>query len=279
MTNYEVRYGSHPQDAKQYDTDRIRKDFLISDLMQPDNVNMVYTMIDRVIVGGAVPVKANLKLETIDPLRADFFLARREIGIFNVGGEGAVVVDGETYKLGYKDAIYVGKDCKDVEFCSVDASKPAHFYFLSTPAHKVCPTKLLTVDGADKAEMGNLESSNHRTINKMMVHQNLETCQLQMGMTELKPGSVWNTMPAHTHCRRMEVYFYFEVPEEQGICHFMGEPQETRHIWMKNEEAVISPDWSIHSAAGTSNYIFIWGMGGENIDYGDMDHVAINDLK
>ena len=279
MTNYEIRYNSHPEDAKEYGTDKLRDRYLIQKLMEADTVNLTYSMIDRVIVGGAVPVKGALKLETIDPLRAEYFLERRELGVFNVGGTGTITVDGKEFALNYKDALYITKGSKDIEFKSDDASKPAHFYLLSTPAHKVCETKLLTLDDAEKVTLGSLETSNHRQINKMMVHQVLETCQLQMGMTELKPGSVWNTMPAHVHPRRMEAYFYFEVPQEQSVCHFMGEPQETRHLWMQNEEAVLSPEWSIHSAAGTSNYIFIWGMGGENIDYSDMDHVAINELR
>lgn len=279
MTKYEIRYNAHPEDAKQYGTEKLRERFLISKLMEADVVNMTYSMIDRMIVGGAVPVKETLVLEAIDPLRAEHFLDRREIGIFNVGGKGSIVVDGESFPLAYKDAIYAGKGTKTIEFKSDDAAQPAHFYFLSTPAHKTCPTRLLTLADAEKVTLGSLETSNHRQINKMMVHQVLETCQLQMGMTELKPGSVWNTMPAHVHPRRMEAYFYFEVPQEQAVCHFMGEPQESRLVWMHNEEAVLSPEWSIHSAAGTSNYIFIWGMGGENIDYSDMDHVAITELR
>ncbi len=279
MTKYEVRYNAHPEDAKQYDTTKIRDRFLISNLMETDVVNMTYSMIDRMIVGAAVPVKETLELEAIDPLKAEYFCDRREVGVFNVGGKGSIVVDGTEYELNYKDALYITKGSQKVEFKSADAASPAHYYFLSTPAHKVCETKLLTLDNAVKVTMGSLEESNHRQINKMMVNQVLETCQLQMGMTELKPGSVWNTMPAHVHSRRMEAYFYFEVPENQSVCHFMGQPDETRHIWMQNEEAVLSPEWSIHSAAGTSNYIFIWGMGGENMDYGDMDHVAIPDLR
>ncbi len=279
MTKYEIRYNAHPEDAKQYDTQKLRERFLISQLMEADTIKLTYSMIDRVIVGGAVPVKETLELEAIDPLRADYFLERREMGVFNVGGSGSIMVDGKTYNLNYKDALYITKGSQKVEFKSDNADQPAHYYLFSTPAHKVCETRLLTLENADKAVLGSLETSNHRQINKMMVHQVIETCQLQMGMTELKPGSVWNTMPAHVHPRRMEAYFYFEVPDDQSVCHFMGQPDETRHIWMQNEEAVLSPEWSIHSAAGTSNYIFIWGMGGENIDYGDMDHVAINELR
>ncbi len=277
--NYEVRYASHPEDAKAYDTTRLRKEFLIQNMMVADEINMVYTMYDRLIVGGAVPVKEKLELSAIDPLRAPFFLWRRELGIINVGGAGIVEVDGKTFELDYKEALYLGKGDRNVFFSSKDSSKPAHFYFNSAPAHAVYPDRKVTKADAVVVEMGTMEESNHRVINKLIVNQVLPTCQLQMGMTELKPGSVWNTMPAHVHSRRMEAYFYFEVPEQQAVCHFMGQIDETRHVWMKNEEAVISPVWSIHSASATSNYTFIWGMAGENIDYGDMDTCGATDLK
>lgn len=277
--NYEVRYASHPGDAKAYDTTRLRSEFLIENLMVGDEINMVYTMYDRLIVGGAVPVNEKLELSAIDPLRAPFFLWRRELGIINVGGAGIVEVDGQKFELDYKEALYLGKGDRNVFFSSKDSSKPAHFYFNSAPAHTTYPDRKVTKKDAVIAEMGTMEGSNHRVINKLIVSQVLPTCQLQMGMTELKPGSVWNTMPPHTHNRRMEAYFYFEVPEQQAVCHFMGEIDETRHIWMKNEEAVISPVWSIHSASATSNYTFIWGMAGENLDYGDMDTCTPTDLK
>jgi len=240
---------------------------------------MVYSLYDRLVVGGIMPVGEVLKLETIDPLKSDFFLSRREFGTFNVGGAGKVTVDGKVIELGFKEALYLGAGDRIVTFESVDAKNPAKFYFNSAPAHKTFPDKKVTKADAVVAEMGSLEGANHRNINKMLVCQVLETCQLQMGMTELAPGSVWNTMPAHTHSRRMEAYYYFDVPAEQMICHFMGQPQETRHIWMKSEDAVISPAWSIHSAAGTANYSFIWGMAGENLDYGDMDIVKPQELK
>lgn len=271
--NYELRYASHPNDAKNYDTQKLREQFLVKGLMKADEVNVVYSMFDRLIVGGAVPVKKELELETIDPLKAPFFLHRRELGIINVGGAGKVKVDDKVFELQYKEALYLGSGDRKVVFASNDSSKPAHFYFNSAPAHKNCPDKHITKKDAVVVDMGALETSNARTINKLIVNQVLETCQLQMGMTELQPGSVWNTMPAHTHSRRMEAYFYFEVPEGQAVCHFMGEPTETRHIWMTNEDAVISPEWSIHSAAATSNYTFIWGMAGENLDYGDQDFI------
>ena len=278
-TNYELRYAAHPKDAKNYDTARLREDFLIQNLFVDNEVNMVYSMYDRLIVGGAKPVGETLLLEAIDPLKATHFLSRREIGIFNVGGAGRVKVDGKTFDLDFKEALYLGCGDRTVSFESVDAAKPAKFYFNSAPAHRNCPDKKVTKADAIVAEMGSLEGSNHRNINKMLVCQVVETCQLQMGMTELQPGSIWNTMPAHTHSRRMEAYFYFEIPEGDAICHFMGEPTETRHIWMKGEEAVLSPEWSIHSAAATHNYTFIWGMGGENLDYGDQDFYKYTELR
>lgn len=279
-TNYELRYASNPVDAKTYDTSRLRKNFLIETLFVADEVNMVYSMYDRMIVGGAMPAKEKLKLEAIDPLKAPYFTTRREIGIFNVGeGVGVVQVGEEVFELGLKEALYIGSGERDVFFESKDPASPAKFYFNSTTAHQSYPCKKVTKADAISVHMGSLEMSNERTINKMLVNQVLPTCQLQMGMTELATGSVWNTMPAHVHSRRMEAYFYFEVPESQAVCHLMGEPQETRHIWMKGNQAVLSPEWSIHSAAATHNYTFIWGMGGENLDYGDQDFYEITDLK
>ena len=278
-TNYEIRYAAHPEDAKSYDTARIRRDFLIEKVFSADEVNMVYSMYDRMIVGGAMPVNEVLKLEAIDPLKAPYFLTRREIGIFNVGGPGLVKAGDAVYEINYKEALYLGAGNREVTFESKDAAQPAKFYFNSTNAHCTYPDKLVTKKEAIVAEMGSLEGSNDRRINKMLVNQVLPTCQLQMGMTELMNGRVWNTMPAHLHSRRMEAYFYFEVPEEHAVCHFMGEPQETRHLWIKGDQAVLSPEWSIHSAAATHNYTFIWGMGGENLDYGDQDFFAITDLK
>jgi 4-deoxy-L-threo-5-hexosulose-uronate ketol-isomerase len=278
-TNYEIRYAAHPEDAKGYDTNRLRKEHLVGTVFAPNEANMVYSMYDRLIVGGINPVDETLKLETIDPLKMPNFLSRREMGIFNVGGTGKITVDGTVFELAYKEALYIGMGEREVYFESVDAANPAKFYFNSTPAHKIYPDRKITKSDAVVAEMGALETSNHRFINKMLVNQVLPTCQLQMGMTELQPGSVWNTMPAHIHSRRMEAYFYFDVAEGQAVCHFMGEPQETRHIWMKGDQAVISPQWSIHSAAATINYTFIWGMGGENVDYGDQDFFKITDLK
>jgi 4-deoxy-L-threo-5-hexosulose-uronate ketol-isomerase len=240
---------------------------------------MVYSMYDRMVVGGAMPAGEVLPLEAIDPLKAPYFTTRREIGIYNIGGEGVVKVGDESFELGYKEALYIGRGDREVSFASKDAAKPALFYFNSTTAHTAYPCRKVTKEDAVVAHMGSLEMSNERNINKMLVNQVLPTCQLQMGMTELATGSVWNTMPAHVHSRRMEAYFYFELPEDQAVCHFMGEPQETRHIWMHNHDAVLSPEWSIHSAAATHNYTFIWGMGGENLDYGDQDFFDIKELQ
>jgi 4-deoxy-L-threo-5-hexosulose-uronate ketol-isomerase len=276
--NYEVRFSNHPEDARQYDTERLRKEFLVEQLMVPGEINMVYSMNDRYIVGGAVPA-TELELTTIDPLKSTHFCDRRELGIINVGGAATIRVDGTDFHLGYKDALYVGAGSKQILMIGHDPHHPAHLYFNSAPAHQAYPCKRVTLADAEVADMGTLEQSNARKINKLLIHSVVPTCQLQMGMTELKPGSVWNTMPPHLHDRRMEAYFYFEVPEEQSICHFMGDPKETRHIWMQNEQAVISPPWSIHSAAGTSNYVFIWGMAGENLDYGDMDMIQPNELR
>lgn len=277
----------HPQDVKKYDTETLRERFLMEKVMAADEINVTYSMYDRLIFGGAMPVNKELVLETIDPLKADYFLERRELGVINVGGEGIVTVDGKEYALNFKEALYVGRGNKKVTFKSKDASKPAKFYINSTPAHKAYKTQLVTIDGrkgslkANSFPAGKMEESNDRVINQLIVANVLEEgpCQLQMGLTELKPGSVWNTMPAHTHTRRVEAYFYFNVPEGNAICHFMGEPQQNRIIWMHNEQAVMSPEWSIHAAAGTSNYMFIWGMGGENLDYGDMDKVTYLEMR
>ena len=267
----ELRHAAHPDDVRKYDTGKLREAFLIKDIFREDEITVVYSMYDRLIVGGAMPVTGKLKLEPVDELKAMDFLDRREIGIINVGGEAEIVAGETVYKLGYKEALYLGKGTGNVVFKSVYQDRPAKLYFNSAPAHQSFPAKQVRIADGETVVLGSMESSNHRAVNKLLVNSVLQTCQLQMGMTELKPGSVWNTMPVHTHNRRMEAYFYFEVPEKQAVCHFMGEPDETRHIWMTNEQAVLSPSWSIHSAAGTSNYTFIWGMAGENLDYGDMD--------
>ena len=275
----EERYACHPADFKSYDTSRIREEFLIPTLFEADEIYLYYSLYDRYIVGGAMPVGRSLPLETFDSLKAAFFLERRELGVINVGGDGIITVDGESFTLRKKDALYVGRGAKEVTFASVDSQTPARFYLNSAPAHAAYPTRLVTQEDAEKVELGSLENSNHRVIYKLLVSSVLPICQLQMGMTELQTGSVWNTMPAHTHNRRMEAYFYFDLPEDQAVCHFLGQTNETRHLWLHNEQAVFSPSWSIHSGSGTASYTFIWGMAGENLDYGDMDVAAIKDLK
>jgi 4-deoxy-L-threo-5-hexosulose-uronate ketol-isomerase len=278
-TNYQIRHACNPADARGYDTRRLREEFLVPGLFKSDEANFTYSTYDRFIVGGIMPVKEKVKLEPLDELKAEYFLQRRELGIINVGGPGQITVDGLGIALGFKEALYLGQGTREVLFESLDGARPAKYYINSAPAHKSYPNRKITLADAEVVVMGSLEASNHRKINKLLVNSVLPTCQLQMGMTELKPGSVWNTMPPHTHFRRMETYFYFEVPDGQSICHFMGEPDETRHIWMQNEQAVISPNWSIHSAAGTSSYTFIWGMAGENLDYSDMDIRQPVDLR
>ncbi|KFC17989.1 5-dehydro-4-deoxy-D-glucuronate isomerase [Epilithonimonas lactis] len=278
MTQSEFRYAHHPNDAKNYTTEDLRREFLINDLFLENQIKLVYTMYDRLIVGGIMPTDKALTLETIDELKAPYFLERREIGIINVGGKGKVTVDGTVYELNNKEALYIGKGNKEVTFEAVNGEQP-FFYINSAPAHHAFPTKKITKAEAEIVELGDAKYANRRTINKLIVNSVLETCQLQMGMTELHEGSVWNTMPSHTHTRRMEAYFYFDLEEGQTVSHFMGQPTETRHIFLKNRDAVISPEWSIHSGVGTANYTFIWGMAGENMDYGDMDAVKTDELK
>ena len=267
----ELRYASHPDDFRKYDTEKIRKEFLIENIFYADEITLVYSLYDRYLVGGAMPVNGPLGLETADDLKSIYFLERREMGIINVGGKAVIETSEGIFELGNKEALYLGKETRDVVFRSADQADPAKLYINSAPAHHKYPCQKVTLKEAEVVVMGSMEASNHRTINKLLINSIVQTCQLQMGMTELKQGSVWNTMPVHTHNRRMEAYFYFEVPEKQAVCHFMGDPDETRHIWMRNEQAVLSPSWSIHSAAGTSNYTFIWGMAGENLDYSDMN--------
>ncbi len=253
-------------------------------------MKLVYSHIDRIITGSATPVQKELVLTAGDELRAEYFLQRRELGVINIGGEGVIIIDGKQYTVGYKEGMYIGMGAKDISFKSTDAKNPAKFYLNSAPAHMSYPTVLIKPEGqaeegvvivkdCNKVELGSLEDANHRTICKYILPGQVESCQLEMGMTKLEPGSVWNTMPCHTHDRRMEVYLYFEVPEDAVVFHYMGEPTETRHIVMRNEEAVISPSWSIHSASATHAYTFIWGMVGENQDFDDMDHVAMKDLR
>jgi len=278
-TTIEERWGTHPGDVKKYETTQLRKEFLVEKLFTVDEVRMVYTHNDRLIIGGAFPVNEILKLETVDLVRSDYFCERREAGIICIENEGVVTIDGNDFEMSFKDALYVGRGSKEVFFKSKDQSKPAKFYFASSPAHVAYPTAAITKDMRRTRELGVKASSNERTLNQLILSEIVPCCQLQMGLTELKEGSVWNTMPPHTHSRRMEAYFYFNVPENQAVCHFMGQPQETRHIFLGNEQAVISPSWSIHCAAGTSNYTFIWAMCGENLNYDDMDTFTADKLR
>jgi 4-deoxy-L-threo-5-hexosulose-uronate ketol-isomerase len=262
-----------------YDTKELREHFIVNKLFEVGEIKMVYSMVDRMLAGGAMPLDKGLNLTPANIFKSEFFTSRREIGIVNVGGEGKVSVDQKEYSLKYKEALYIGKGDKKIVFKSSDPASPAKFYFNSVPAHMAYPDKLITRKDAIVIELGKQEECNRRILNKLIVSETVQTCQLQLGMTELLPGSVWNTMPAHTHERRMEVYFYFEVPQGQAVCHFMGKPEETRHLWLSNEQAVISPVWSIHSACATSNYTFIWGMGGENSDYTDMNPAPTSELR
>lgn len=286
----EVRTAASPKDVRYYDTERLREEFLIEDVFRADEIYLVYSHIDRIIAGSAMPVNKVLTLEAGAELRAEYFLQRREMGVINIGGDGAIVIDGKPYDVAHREGMYIGMGAKEITFTSKDVSKPAKFYINSAPAHTTYPTVLIRPNGEpeegvvivkdeNKVELGSLEGSNHRTICKYILPGQVETCQLEMGMTHLEPGSVWNSMPCHTHDRRMEVYLYFEVPEDGFVMHYMGEPQQTRHIIMHNEQAVISPSWSIHCGCGSSNYTFIWGMVGENQDFDDMDNIEMKDLR
>jgi len=279
----DIRYSCNQRDFKRYTTEETRKEFLIEKLFVADEVVPVYSHVDRMVTVGVMPVSEKVPLDKGIDIWANFgthyFLERRELGMFNVGGEGAVTVDGTVYELGYKDCLYITMGAKEVTFESKDSSNPAKFYIVSAPAHRSYETRLIKIADAAKKPLGALETSNKRVINQFIHPDVLKTCQLSMGMTVLEPGSVWNTMPAHTHERRMEVYFYFEIPENNVVFHMMGEGQETRHIVMQNEQAVISPSWSIHAGAGTSNYTFIWAMGGENQAFDDMDVIPTTELR
>ena len=279
----DIRYSAHPKDVARYTTEELRKEFLITGLYKPDEVVCVYSHVDRMVTFGCMPVHEVVPidkgLDVWGNFGTKFVLERREIGIFNLGGSGVIMADGVRYQLGYKDCLYITMGTKEVTFASDDAGNPARFYMVSAPAHCAYETKLITIAEAAKRPLGALETCNKRTINQFIHPSVLKTCQLTMGMTALEPGSNWNTMPSHTHERRMEVYTYFEIPENQVVFHMMGKPDETRHIVMQNYDAVISPSWSIHSGVGTSNYTFIWAMGGENQAFDDMDNLVPNQLR
>lgn len=279
----DTRYSANQRDFKRYTTDEIRDEFLIKDIFKEDDVSVTYSHIDRVVVLGAMPVKATLDIEkNIDPWKnfgVTYFLERRELGIINIGGVGTVIADGTEYKMEQKNALYLPMGTKKVEFKSDNGSAPAKFYMMSTPAHTSYKAKLITLNECIIKELGSKETANERKIHQFIHPDVLDTCQLSMGLTELAVGSVWNTMPVHTHERRMEVYFYYNMPQDNIVFHFMGEPQEIRPVIMHNEEAVISPSWSIHSGCGTANYTFIWSMGGENRAYDDQDWLETTDLR
>lgn len=274
-----VLYAHHPEDFKKYGTEKIREEFMMETVFSPDQVELTYSHVDRIIYGGAMPVGKTLTLDAGKELAAEYFLERREMGVINIGGPGKITLDQEVYSLGTKDGIYIGRGTKDVSFESEDAANPAKFYINSCPAHKKLPTVKVGLDQAIKRPLGQDSSMNKRTIHQLIHPDVLESCQLSMGVTVLEEGSGWNTMPSHTHERRMEVYFYFDMEEDTRVFHLMGQPDETRHLVVKNEQAVLSPSWSIHSGTGTSNYTFIWGMCGENQDFDDMDHVPMKDLR
>ncbi len=275
----DIRYANHPNDSKKYTTEELRKHYLVEEIFSKDNICLAYSHVDRIIFGGAMPINEILKLTAGKEMGVDFFLERREMGVINVGGEGTITLDGKEFEMKSQDGIYIGMGIKEVTFKSKDSLNPAKFYINSVPAHKSYPTVKIDINDANPVRLGDEANLNKRTIYQY-VHPNVcKSCQLLMGLTKLEPNNAWNTMPCHTHERRMEVYFYFDMKEDTRVFHFMGEVNETRHIVMKNEQATISPSWSIHSGVGTSNYTFIWGMCGENQTFDDMDHVAMADLK
>lgn len=277
----QIRQAIHSEHAKQLDTEELRNEFLVEDIFVADQLTMTYSHIDRIVFGGVKPVNTQVELDADlgKKIGVEYFLQRRELGVINVGGDGVITVDGETYTVNSQEALYIGMGAREVTFSSSNADEPAKFYYNCAPAHTNYPNKRITLEEASPVTLGDSETSNKRTIYKYIVPDVLPTCQLLMGLTKLEQGSLWNTMPCHTHDRRMEVYFYFGMQEDSAVFHFMGEPQQTRHLIVRNEQAVISPSWSIHSGVGTQAYTFIWGMVGENQVFTDMDHIAIQDLR
>ena len=279
LNSMQIRYENSPKEVSKMNTEELRANFLVENMMRGGEINLSYSHYDRVIVGGACPVDSALSLPTYDALKADYFLERRELGVINVGGPGEIIVEGKTFSLNKLDCLYIGKGEKEVKFVSNDKNTPACFFLMSAPAHQKYPVTLMKKEEASPVEMGSAETSNHRTIYKYIHQDGIKSCQVVMGLTVLKQGSVWNTMPAHVHDRRMEAYFYFDLHADHRVFHFMGQPQETRHLLVGNHQGIISPPWSIHSGCGTSNYSFIWAMAGENYVFTDMDFVAIKDLR
>lgn len=277
--NLDIRYADHPEEAKKFTTDTLRERYLIENLFRADEINFTYSHVDRIMAGGIMPASTSLSLAVAKELGVEYFLQRRELGVINIGGAGSVVIDGEEHRLEHRDGLYIGMGNKEVTFSSADPENPAKYYTLSAPAHQSYPTVKIEIARANPVRLGSDETLNKRTIYQFVHPAVCQSCQLVMGLTILEPGSVWNTMPCHTHERRMEVYFYFNMAEETRVFHLMGEPDETRHIVMKNEQAVISPSWSIHSGVATSSYTFIWGMVGENQTFNDMDHVSMETIR
>jgi 4-deoxy-L-threo-5-hexosulose-uronate ketol-isomerase len=273
------RYESSPREVEGMNTKALRENFLVESLFEADKISLTYTHYDRMILGGVMPVNQTLELGVYNAIKSDYFLERRELGVINVAGKGSVTADGETFEVEKLGCVYLGKGTKKVTFESADGSNPAQFFLLSAPAHQSYPNKHFTKEDASPVVLGAAETSNNRTIYKYIHNDGIMSCQLVMGLTVLSSGSIWNTMPPHVHDRRSEVYCYFDVPENQGVMHFMGQSDETRHMWIQNHQAIISPPWSIHAGAGSANYSFIWGMAGENKDFTDMDFVNLNHLR
>lgn len=272
------RYESSPNEVEMMNTDDLRDNFLVEDLFEVENSHFLYSHYDRMVIGGIMPGKSIIKLDNFEALKSDYFLERREVGIINIGGSGEIVADNETFSLDKLSCLYLGKGTKDVAFKTLNKDNPAKFYCFSAPAHANYPNKLFSKEDALPVTLGSQETANERTIYKYIHNDGIDSCQVVMGLTTMAPGSVWNTMPPHTHDRRSEIYLYFDVPAEHGVMHFMGEPTETRHLWVRNEQAIISPPWSIHAGSGTANYSFIWAMAGENQDFTDMDLLELKDI-
>lgn len=273
------RYEASPREVSRMNTAELRADFLLEDLFSPGAANFAYSHYDRMVVGGIIPGAEAIELANYDTLKSEYFLERREVGIINVGGQGTIVADGTLYPVEKLSCLYLAKGTKSVSFSSANAENPAEYFLFSAPAHHSFANTLYTKEDASPVTLGAMETANHRTIYKYIHNDGINSCQVVMGLTVLQPGSVWNTMPAHTHDRRSEVYLYFDVPEDQGVMHFMGEPQQTRHLWVRDRQAIISPPWSIHAGSGTTSYSFIWAMAGENKDFTDMDFIELKDIR
>ncbi|MEM1358937.1 MAG: 5-dehydro-4-deoxy-D-glucuronate isomerase [Bacteroidota bacterium] len=279
MNTIPQHYGASPREVERMNTQELRAEFLVTSLFVEGEINLAYSHYDRMVMGGAVPTATAIELANYETLKSEFFLQRREMGIINIGGAGTIEAAGELYPLERLSCLYLGKGTQEVSLASNNVEEPARYYLFSAPAHREFPNRLFTKEDAAPFDLGGAETANQRTIYKYIHDEGIDSCQVVMGLTSLADGSVWNTMPAHTHDRRSEVYLYFDVPADHGVMHFMGQPKETRHLWMKNHEAVISPPWSIHSGSGTTNYSFIWAMAGENKDFSDMDFFPLSEIR